>query len=139
MVPTDVLVTVVLASFALLGGAFYALVQVQGTRISDLGVQLGNRLDDFVVRSGGQLADLGGRIDDLGANLGGRIDDLGAHLGGRIDDLGGQVGGRLADLSSRMSALETRQHADMLDLREDLSGIRAALAVLDARVSTLER
>ena len=98
MVPTEVLMTVVLSSFALLGGAFYALVHVQGTRITDLGTQLGARLDDLSV----------------------------------------STGRRFDELSARMSALETRQHADMMEVRGDLGAVRAAIAGLDARLVTLE-
>ena len=127
MVPTEVLVTVVLASFALLGGAFYALIQVQGTRITDLGDQLGARMDQLTAQLGGRMDQLGARIDDQGAALAARIDDQGAALGARFDEL-----------SARMSALETRQHADMLEMRGDLGAIRAAIAGLDARLGTLE-
>ena len=124
MVPTEVLVTVVLASFALLGGAFYALDPgLAGHPGSGRTPRHRTSAHDPTDRS---------RASASGSTTWRRPR-------WRISDLGGEVGGRLGELSTRMSALETRQHADMLDLREDLSGIRAALAGLDARVSTLER
>jgi len=43
------------------------------------------------------------------------------------------------ELSARMSALEARQHDDMMEVRGDLGAIRAAMAGIDARVGTLER
>ena len=127
MVPTEVLMTVVLSSFALLGGAFYALVHVQGTRITDLGTQLGARTDQLGIRLDNQTAALGARIDDQTAALGARLDDLSVSTGRRFDEL-----------SARMSALETRQHADMMEVRGDLGAVRAAIAGLDARLVTLE-
>jgi predicted PurR-regulated permease PerM len=95
MVPTEVLLTVVLSAFALLGGAFYALVHVLGRRLDDLS----NRLESMDNR-------LSGRIDSLE----GRIESMDRRLGGKIDALAEQV-----------------------------SGLRAAVAGLDARLTTLER
>jgi hypothetical protein len=131
VVPTEVLVTVVLAAFALLGGALYALIHVQGARITDLGTQLGTRITDLGTQ-------LGARIDDQGASLRARIDDQSAALGTRIDDQSASLGGRMDHLSARVSALETRQHADMMEVRGDLGAIRAAIAGIDARLSTIE-
>jgi hypothetical protein len=65
MVPTQVLLTVVLSAFALLGGAFYALVHVLGARIDDLGGQIGSRMDS-----------LDGRMESLDGRLGSRMDAL---------------------------------------------------------------
>ena len=50
MVSTAILLTVVLSTFALMAGAFYALVAQLGTRIDHLDRSLGTRIDDVARR-----------------------------------------------------------------------------------------
>jgi uncharacterized protein YoxC len=87
MVHTSVLVTVVLAAFAILGGAFYALVHVLGQRVSDVGRNVSDvrqSVEDLGahMRSGFERTDA--RIDalhDAVAEMGRRITALGARGG----------------------------------------------------------
>ena len=102
MVSTTVLVTVVLAAFATMATAIYALAARIGTQVD----KQSDRID-------AQGASLGDRIDAQGV----RIDAQGASLGERIDAQGLRID-RLSD---------------------EVAGLRAAVAGIDARVATLEQ
>lgn len=84
---TSVLLTVVLGAFALIAGAFYALVHVLGERIAALDAGLGARFDVGI------------------RNLSDRIDGIDRRLDAQGESLAA-VREAVAGLSERVGALE---------------------------------
>jgi hypothetical protein len=96
MVSTAVLVTVVLAAFATLGSAIYALASRIGTQV-DL---QGQRMDQ-----------LGGRVEHAAERLDARMDQAAERLGARIDRVADELAALragVAGLDARVATLEQR-------------------------------
>lgn len=105
MVSTGVLVTVVLAAFGLLGGAFYMLVSVLGARIDDLRVDSGQRFDDLRTDFDKRFVDSGQRLDDLRVEMRHRFDGVDRRLGTVEEGVTG-LRAAVAGLDSRLASLE---------------------------------
>jgi predicted PurR-regulated permease PerM len=104
MVPTAVLVTVVLAAFAVLGGAFYAMVHVLGQRITDLGTQMNARFAHMDSR----FAEIDSRFAQINTEINSRFGETSARfdrLEARIDAIFEVV----AEMGRRITALGLRE------------------------------
>ena len=101
-------------------GLFWALRADLGRRIDKVEEGLGKRIDK--VEHG-----LGQRIDKVKEGLIRRIDKLEQGLGQRIDKLG-------QDLGQRIDRQGDRAHADQKNLATEISELKTAVSVLNAKL-----
>ena len=90
---TGGIVAIVVGAVSVIAGAFYALVEVQGSRIQDA-------RDDFDKR-----------VEMLDDHIGTRLSELGARLEQQIDGLGERLESKIDRISERLERVEEDHRA----------------------------
>jgi hypothetical protein len=146
VVPTELLVTAMVGGFAIALTAVLATVRVLGARIGDVRDELHGIRQDFSARFDGvdsRFTSIDSRFDGVDSrftSIDSRFDSVDSRftsIDSRFTDMDTRftaIDSRFTDMDTRFTGIESR----IAGLQDDMVTVRASLAAIDARLSTLE-